>query len=131
MSALSLSLSVCLSPPSLLPPSGCFCGLFSCRCHSDCDADIPNRLPVCLDMSSLCVYVCVRVIKRQSALGLERKCFENYVMSSFLKGGQTSRRRKKRPICPHLCCRLLYFSLKRRVWCISAMEVVLFVSTCR
>lgn len=101
--SLSLSLFVCLSvrlpPPT---PSGCFCGLFSCRCHSDCDADGPNRLPVCLDMSSVCVCVCL--IKRQSALGLERKCLENYVMSSFLKGEKVKKKKKSYlSICTSLC----------------------------
>lgn len=45
----SLLLSLCPSLPRSLPPSlslavppllgGCFCGLFSCRRHGDCDAD--------------------------------------------------------------------------------------------
>ncbi len=104
---LSVSLSLSLSLPPLLP-SGCFCGLFSRRCHSDCDADSPNRLPVCLDMSS----VCVCLIKRQSALGLERKCLENYVMSSFLRGGGLRRRRKKSylSICMSPCLHMSQYT---------------------
>lgn len=89
----SLPLSLCLSPtlsPSLFllllpPPLRVTVFLFSFF-FVDCSTAVvivtvmQTAWTGCL--SAWICQVCVCLIKRQSALGLERKCLENYVMSS-------------------------------------------------
>lgn len=86
---LALSLSLCL-PASFLsaPPTHrhffFFFGQFSHRCHRDCDAESPNWLPVCSDMSSVCGWKKTKDKKHQGSLCWKRKCLDNYVISSFI-----------------------------------------------
>ncbi len=109
-------LFVCLSLPLSLSPSSRVAVFVDCSptvvivtvmqtARAGCLSAWICQVCMCV---CVCVCVCVCLIKPQSALSLERKCLENYVMSSFFKKKGEKVKKKKReeknPICP--CVRL-------------------------